>query len=69
MLHFFSSPLCFSSLIQGSLGNGTVNGTGETIAAKREPTVNRIPVTAGCSQESPFMEVIGLVRGLHAEQG
>lgn len=59
MLLFLSSSLCFSNLTQGSLGNCTVKVIGETKAAKRNPTVNRIPDTAGCNKEPPFMKVTG----------
>lgn len=62
MLLFLSSSLCFSNLTQGSLGNCTVKVIGETKAAKRNPTVNRILDTAGCClKEPPFMKVTGLV--------
>lgn len=59
MLLFLSSSLCFSNLTQGTLGNCTVKVIGETKAAKRNPTVNRIPDTAGCNKEPPIMKVTG----------
>lgn len=61
MLLFLSSSLCFSNLTQGSLGNCAVKVIGETKAAERNPTVNRMPDTAGCSKKPPFMKVTGLV--------